>query len=180
MVKPNPGAASVAAVVALSISGSLAANTALADTVTTMDVLDKPNIVVNGDQTNLFSFSAPGMGDLSVKLTDVVWPEPLHELNVSILSPLSALGEVSSSKGQVFVGQAGLFYALVTSAPGTTTGLDLGMFSLQIGFTPATAPVPLPSAIALILTGLGLIGGVRLVWSRIPRALAPEPSAVGA
>jgi hypothetical protein len=139
---------------------------------------------VFGSATNTYSFQAPGPGTVWVSLSDVKWPEQFQSLTTSILSSHDTLQQIQGpAQFDVQVGQAGMLFAAISGIAGNTLGLNVGMYSLHVGFTPAGEPVPLPEAFRLLLVGLGLIGTVRLLWHR-PRAgwsvLAPQPSAMKA
>lgn len=133
------------------------------------DILDL-TATVYGSATNLYSFEAPGPGTVWVSVSDVNWPEAFQSLSTSIVSSHNVLGQVSGSGTlDVSVSQAGMLYACIAGIAGNTLGLDVGMYSLHVGFAPAGTPVPLPESFRLLLVGLGLVGTVRLLWKR-PRA----------
>jgi hypothetical protein len=56
---------------------------------------------------------------------------------------------------------------------GTAQGsLNAGVYALEIQFQPSSNPVPLPTSIALFLSGVGL-----LVWQRRSRGTSTDLSA---
>lgn len=157
------------AVLAIILGFAAAPQRAHADEIGSSAVLDK-SVFVYSSQTNRFSFDAPAAGTLSVHLFDLSWPERLQDLSCSILSPHSVLGSIGSEgEFDVQLATAGTFYAYIMGLAGNTLGLQAGMYSLHIDFTPL-APVPLPEALRLLLVGLGLVAGVRLLWTRAARS----------
>src|SRR5215472_6670456 len=105
--------------------------------------------LVSGSETATLSFQAPGPGTVTVQLTNLDWPQALSSLSFmattsnQVLSPWSA-----SSLSSFQVPASGTYYADVLAVAGGS--LDLGAYSLSLTFTPATAPVPLPSSGALL------------------------------
>ncbi len=114
-----------------------------------------------------YEIDAPGPGTVWVSVSDIGWPEPFQSLSTSIQSSHSTLASASgSAMFDLDVGQASVLYAYIAGVTGSTLGLNVGMYSLHVGFTPAGQPVPLPEALRLLVVGLGLIGTVRLLWAR--------------
>lgn len=136
---------------------------ARADTVSLIDL----SATVYKSTAAIYEIDAPGPGTVWVSVTDVGWPEPFQSLNTSIQSSHGTLASGSgSSMFDLDVGQAGMLYAYVAGVAGSTLGLNVGMYSLHVGFAPAGQPVPLPEAVRLLLVGLALIATVRLLWMR--------------
>ena len=122
---------------------------------------------VYGSESNLYSFDAPGPGTVWVSVTDQKWPETFQSLSTSIVSSHNVLGEVQGTGTlDIPVSQAGMLYACIAGIAGNTLGLDVGVYSLHVGFAPAGTPVPLPETLRLLLVGLGFVGAVRLLWTR--------------
>jgi hypothetical protein len=136
--------------------------------------------LVFGQESDVLSFNAPGPGTLEIQLQNLSWPEPLKDLSVSLMSSHNALGSLSKAGIlDVNIGQQGLYYAYFTAKAGNAlSSLNLGLYSYEIGFRPSAAPVPLPSAIRLILSGLTLIGIARQVWKDPPGKLGIQPPPV--
>jgi hypothetical protein len=121
--------------------------------------------VVYGRQSDVISFDLSGPGTLQITLKDIGWPVKFDTLNLSVMSSHDVLGSLSSAGVlDVSIGQTGSYFAYFTAKAGTKFGVSLGMYAYDMEFRPATAPVPLPAAIRLLLSGLTLIGIVRQVW----------------
>lgn len=112
---------------------------------------------MQGQQSFSDSFSVDGPGTLTVTLSDIAWPVPLASLNFVLGTAQEMLGPVigpGTASYQVSGGN------LVAQWFGTAQGpMATGVYGLKLEFTPAT--VPLPTAIALLLSGLAL-----LAWQR--------------
>lgn len=121
---------------------------------------------LQGTQSFTDSFSVASPGTLTVTLGDIGWPTPLASLNLLVSSPSGALGPEMGVGTETFNVQSGNVIAewFGTAAPG---GMNAGVYSLDISFSPSTggSPVPLPTSIALLVSGLGL-----LIWQRRTRA----------
>jgi hypothetical protein len=120
---------------------------------------------VYAQQTNNYSFSAPGAGTLDVTLTDLDFSEPLSSLGMSLSSASTTLGTLSTG-GSFLVPITGplALSAFVTADANPAGPLDLGGYSLNISFTPLSSPVPLPAAGFLFLGGVGLLAS--MAWSK--------------
>jgi hypothetical protein len=116
--------------------------------------------LIRGQQAGMESFNVSGPGTLTVELTNVAWPVPLASLNATISSPASGLLGPEMGEGtesfQVTGGE--IFAQWFGNAQGP---LDLGLYAMKIEFTPSGIPVPLPTSIALLVSGLALLG-----WQR--------------
>jgi hypothetical protein len=145
-----------------------------ADPISAASLLEESTLVIN-QQSNVYAFTAPGAGTLTVQLDDIVWPTALTNLGLSINSPSSVLGSMSvDGSMNITVSHAGTYYANVSGQAGGP--FDIGLYSLQVDFTPAGTPVPLPGAIVLLLGGLGLLGGLRLArWQPEAEGAAALP-----
>jgi len=116
---------------------------------------------IRGQQAGMESFNISGPGTLTVELTNVAWPVSLASLNAVISSPLSGLLGPEMGEGtqsfQVTTGEE-IFAQWFGTAQGP---LDAGVYGLKIEFTPNAFPVPLPTSIGLLVSGLALLG-----WQR--------------
>jgi len=117
---------------------------------------------LQGTQSFVESFNLPSAGTLTVTLTNVPWPQQLASLNLLMTSTNGAMGHEMGTGTSVFdVKEGGDIFAQWF---GTAQGpLHAGVYSLEIEFQPSVNgnPVPLPTSIALLLSGLGL-----LFWQR--------------
>jgi len=126
---------------------------------------------MTGTQAFTDSFSVSSPGTLTVTLGNVGWPQPLSSLNLLVGSPSGAIGTMNASNStsltSTFDVQSGNILAQWYGTA-QSSGLDAGVYSLEIQFQPSgsgTNPVPLPTSIGLLLSGLGL-----LIWQRRTRS----------
>jgi hypothetical protein len=140
----------------------------MADTLSPDVLLSQSTLVIN-QQSDVYDFTAPGPGTLTVQLEDLTWPDPLSSLMFSLDSARSVLGWVASA-GELTLSMAhgGSYFVDVTGVAGGA--LDLGLYSLQVDWT----PVPLPAALVLMLSGLGILGGARLVGCAMKASCMPS------
>jgi hypothetical protein len=121
---------------------------------------------LQGTQSFSDSFSVSSPGTLTVTLGNVGWPQPLSSLNLLVSSASGALGPEMGAGTSTFNVTSGNVF---TQWFGTAQGpLNAGVYSLEIQFQPGGSsgnPVPLPTSIALLLSGMGL-----LIWQRRTRA----------
>lgn len=115
---------------------------------------------MQGTQTFTSSINLASSGTLTVTLSNMAWPEPLASLNLVLSSASGMLGhEIVGDGTETFNVSSG---NVLAQWFGTAQGpLNAGVFGVKIEFQPTGTPVPLPTSIALLLSGLGL-----LVWQR--------------
>lgn len=120
-----------------------------------------------GNQSVTDSFALSGPGTLTVTLTDFAWPSPLYNLDMVVATAKGMLGPEVGTGTQVYnITSATTVYAQWF---GTALGSsDAGLVGLKVQWQPAATTVPLPTSVALLLSGLGL-----LVWQRRHREAAP-------
>jgi hypothetical protein len=123
---------------------------------------------IRGQQAGMESFSVSGPGTLTVQLTNVAWPVPLGSLNAVISSASGLLGPEMGTGTQTYqvTGAGEIFAQWFGTAQGP---LNVGVYALNIEFQPNAMPVPLPTSIGLLVSGLALLG-----WQRRQRS---EPAA---
>jgi hypothetical protein len=148
---------------------------ALAGAAQAAQVLYDGSGIVQGQQSFSDTFTVSGPGALTVTLTNVAWPEPLSSLKWELGSPavglLSApgLGSYLDAGSDSFALTAAGQYTLdwFATAQGS---LDTGSYTLNVEFQPSgVLPVPLPTSIALLLSGLALLG-----WQRRTRRMSAD------
>lgn len=120
---------------------------------------------LQGTQSFSDSFTLSSPGTLTVTLGNVNWPQPLASLQLLMSSASGTLGPemsaTTSTTSTFTVGSGEVFAQWFGTAQGS---LNAGVYSLEIQFQPNGSsgnPVPLPTSIALLLSGLGL-----LIWQR--------------
>lgn len=124
---------------------------------------------MTGTQSFSDTFNLTGPGTLTVTLSNIAWPQQLASLNFMLSSANGMMGpEMSAGTNSFHVAAGGNVFAQWF---GTAQGpLNAGVFSLKIDFSPSATPVPLPTSVVLLLSGLAL-----LLWQRRPRSTAISP-----
>ncbi len=117
---------------------------------------------LRGQQSFQDEFSVSGPGLLTITLSNIAWPASLASLDLVVGTPRGLLGpEMGPGTESFNVSGGNVFAQWFGTAQGA---LDCGLYGLKIEFTP-TSTVPLPTSIALLLSGLLLLG-----WQRRQRA----------
>jgi len=126
---------------------------------------------IEGTQSFDQSFDLTTPGTLTITLTNVAWPQQLASLNLLVSSTNATLGPQMGTGTESFAVAPGDVFAQWF---GTAQGpLNTGVYSVKIAFVPS--PVPLPTSVALLLSGLGL-----LIWQRRMRSGGAEALRSGA
>jgi len=100
-------------------------------------------------------------GTISVFLKDLAWPDLAQSLSFSLSRPAGVLARMTGGGilNYELSGPATLF-ASVFAAP--KAGARAALYHLDISFAPVhTAPVPLPAAVWLLLSGVGGVLALR-------------------
>ena len=128
---------------------------------------------MQGTQSFTDSFSLSSPGTLTVTLSNVAWPTRLASLDMLVSTPGGALGpELDATTSNATATYNVTSGNVVAQWFGTAQGsFNAGVYALEIQFTPSGNPVPLPTSIALFLSGIGL-----LVWQRRARGRADDMS----
>lgn len=112
--------------------------------------------LVWGMSLGVHSLSLPSAGTLTVRLTDMQWPQALESLSF-LLTDLDDVWKRIDGSGSLSFQVSGptQFFAAVYARSGSGGGL--GLYNLQADF----APVPLPAAAWLLLSGLAGLTALR-------------------
>jgi len=143
---------------------------ALADTMLLSDTT-----LVKGTSAATFSFDAPTAGRVTATLSNLPWPSSLQTLTFQAtsasdtLSSWSALGTDQTHTESFLVGQGTYFAHIMAVAQGD---LDLGLYSLNLTFSPNV--VPLPTSNWMLLTGILVLFGLTRVMGMFGRFEAPR------
>ena len=147
----------------LSLQGGLLALTglAVAPHAWADNVMPPPQTtLVSNTETTTDTFSVSQAGTVTVSLSGLNWASTLSSLSFTASSATQVLaswyGTGVTSDTATFNVEPGSYFTniMATAVPG---GLDLGLYSLRMTFTPA---VPLPSSGWLLLTGMFVLAGL--------------------
>jgi len=120
---------------------------------------------VAGANSEVYNFDAPAAGTLNVQLTDLGWPSRLSSLSSTIYSSTTGLGSLSAA-GDLSIQLTGPLDLSAFVSAQAQGALDMGLYSLDVTFTPTASPVPLPSAGLLLTGGMGLLATLGWRWRR--------------
>jgi hypothetical protein len=164
---------------ALAFVGLSQAPHALADTMLISDTT-----LVRGSSSAVFSFDAPTAGMVTATLSNLPWPNSLTALNFAattstdVISSWSALDSSNETKSESFLVGPGTYFAHIMANASTTGGLNLGLYSLNLTFSPNV--VPLPASDWMLLTGVLVLFGLTRVMGLFGRFQVSRPGPVPA
>ncbi len=141
----------------LGVAGLIAAS---AGPAAASQVLFDSSGFLKGQQSFVQSFDIDTPGTLTVTLSNITWPERLSNLNMILTTASGLLApEMGEGTATFEVGKGSIFAHWFGTAQGP---LNIGVYAMKIEFQPYdVVPVPLPTSLALLLSGLGL-----LAWQR--------------
>ena len=120
-------------------------------------------VMVSGTSAKDSQFTVSSAGTVTVSLQNLDWPTQLSALSFSATSTSQVLASwnplASNITGGVMtfdVGAGTYFTHVMATASEGSTKLDLGLYSMNLTFT----PVPLPASGWLLLTGLFVLAGL--------------------
>ena len=126
---------------------------------------DASYTVGSSGAVNITRFDLTSAGTLTVKLSDIPWPQPLAgaEFMLStatgeVIGRLSSFGTASfdiSGPGTLYA----LSYGIVNNLPGLSFGF--GTYGVNLSFSPSATAVPLPAAGGLMAGGMLLLMSFR-------------------
>lgn len=117
--------------------------------------------LVTGAGLNAGSFSVSGPGTLTIKLSDLLWPQAAQTLDFAlssvggVVANLSGVGELKYE-----VTGPATFFASVYAVPDVGSTTPGAVYNLNISFVPSAA-VPLPAGAWLVMSGLAGLAGLR-------------------
>jgi hypothetical protein len=114
---------------------------------------------VTGPSLNVTTLNVNAPGTLTIKLTDLQWPEALGSLSFSLTSATNILGaHTGAGTFSYDVEAAGSLFASIFATGGGES--RTGLYGVNVNFAPL-APVPLPAAGLLLASGLAGFGALR-------------------
>jgi hypothetical protein len=126
------------------------------------DSLPAQSMMVLGSESTTDTFTARTAGTVTLSVTGFDWASGLSALSFSASSATKLLASwsgsgITSDTATFNVGPGSYFVNIMATAnPG---GLDMGLYSMSLSFSP-TPTVPLPSSGWLLLTGMFVFAGL--------------------
>jgi hypothetical protein len=112
---------------------------------------------VQGNQSFVDSFNIAAPGTLTISLSDVPWLDTVSNFSFFLSSATGVMGSPTNTGTESWKVGAGNFYAHWFGDANGQFGT--GVYALSISFHPDVSAVPLPAALILLLSGVGLIFG---------------------
>jgi hypothetical protein len=110
----------------------------------------------SGQQSFTESFNLAGPGTLTFSLSNIPWLDTVSNLSGFLTTTSGEIGStIGAGTESISVGPGTYYAHWFGDAQGT---YNLGVVGLKINFQPGT-PVPLPTTLVLMLSGLGLLFG---------------------
>ncbi len=121
--------------------------------------------LIQGQESFTDSFVVPTAGTLTVTLTDIPWLDTVSDLSGFVSTTTGVIGKpMTLGTESMYVQQPGTVYAHFFGDANGTYGI--GAYGVKVSFNAGPAPVPLPGALVLLVSGLGMLLG----WQRRPRS----------
>ena len=135
-------------------ASSWPASAALADTV----LYEDPGFI-KGKQSLVQSLDITAPGTLTVSLENVPWLDTIQGLQFFLSSSTAVIGgEQNAGVDSYKVGPGTFFVHWSGDAEGA---YKMGVYKLEVLYKPDALPVPLPPALPLLLSGLGVVWAIR-------------------
>jgi hypothetical protein len=138
-------------------------------------MLHSDTTMIQGTQSDIFSFDAPSAGTVTARLQNQDWTAHLTSLSfqattaTDTLSSFSAPANDSSVVTQTFEVGPGTYFAHILASAGGP--FDVGLYTLSLSFS----PVPLPASDWMLMFGVLILFGL----SRLLSGLKPFQSLDG-
>jgi hypothetical protein len=129
---------------------------------------------IQGKQSFVQSFDITTPGTLTITLSNIPWLDTIADLNCFLTTAGGVIGKsMGVGTESIFVGSGVIYAHWFGDASGT---YNLGVYGLNIVFTPSVSQVGLPGSLILLLSGLGVLLG----WQRrqIPATVPGDAEAL--
>ena len=113
--------------------------------------------LIQGQQSFVQSFDVTTAGTLTVSLSSIPWLDAISGLSCFLTTSSGLLGSSMSSGTESLSVGPGMIYAHWFGDAAGAFGV--GAYGLKIQFQAAGTAVPLPTALVLMLSGLGILFG---------------------